>query len=867
MITTVTDDETAAQGPHPAKEWLERLLALPLRSWGDLGVLTTLSLLGVIGFEAAFGGSGYLAAGIGGLVVGVVVGLVSYALRLGALLTVAAALFAYFILGPAIVVPSQTLLGFIPTPHSWASLAVGGVYGWADILTLKTPIGAPEYISVLPFVIAWLVSLVYTILITRWLAVGSRTAGRLAVVLAGPIALYVTSTLMGTEDAFLAGIRGVSFAAIALVWVGWRKSGANAAATLRGNPLLRRKLGGTAIVVAAAVAVGAIVGTLVAPTTFNRFVLREHVQPPFDPLDFPSPLAGFRHFTKLDPDVTLFTVRGLRPGDRIRMATMDSYTGKLWNVTGPQVATDGSGSFNLVGSELPAPAAMTGERKDTFSITIKNYSDVWLPSVDYAASITFDGGDAVRSDGLRYNASTGALVLIAGVTDGMSYTLTSHRQQVPARNTLTEAVPASLTLPPVNDVPDIVKARADEFAGEESTPIGKLVAIEQALKTTGYLSHGLQSDSVSSRAGHGADRMNALLTREPMVGDQEQYASAFALMARQLGYPARVVMGFAPDVLFGSGTFEITGRDVTAWVEVAFEDVGWVAFDPTPEQTDAPQEQTTSARAEPLPQVRQPPRANPEQNNLLSPVVIDESEEESDDAFVIPDWVFAVAGVIGIPLALYFVPVVIVAALKRRRRRRRRRRGPEDRRVAGAWDELVDTYAELGYSLDRKHSRLQTAANIQDQFADQLTARERERDDLALARSRREVELEQLRGDADVSRSSRVLGSTASLVKGMTAWRPGVAAADEELPGMPELYGVAVRVDEAVFSGRTIDEVAVTATWEAVIDSTRDARRSVSWSRRQLSRFRIRSKRDWVDFLANAGGISVPRNLKGARST
>src|SRR5690606_15400391 len=143
--------------------------------------------------------------------------------------TVAAALFAYFILGPAIVVPSQTLLGFIPTPHSWASLAVGGVYGWADILTLKTPIGAPEYISVLPFVIAWLVSLVYTILITRWLAVGSRTAGRLAVVLAGPIALYVTSTLMGTEDAFLAGIRGVSFAAIALVWVGWRKSGANAA--------------------------------------------------------------------------------------------------------------------------------------------------------------------------------------------------------------------------------------------------------------------------------------------------------------------------------------------------------------------------------------------------------------------------------------------------------------------------------------------------------------------------------------------------------------------------------------------------------------------------------------------------------------
>src|SRR5690606_37402102 len=95
-----------------------------------------------------------------------------------------------------------------------------------------------------------------------------------------------------------------------------------------------------------------------------------------------------------------------------------------------------------------------------------------------------------------------------------------------------------------------------------------------ALASTGFLSHGRASDTVASRAGHGADRISALLERNQMVGAQEQYASAFALMARSFGYPARVVMGFAPEVFEGTAA-EVTGDDVTAWVEVAFDDVGW----------------------------------------------------------------------------------------------------------------------------------------------------------------------------------------------------------------------------------------------------------------------------------------------------
>ncbi len=51
-----------------------------------------------------------------------------------------------------------------------------------------------------------------------------------------------------------------------------------------------------------------------------------------------------------------------------------------------------------------------------------------------------------------------------------------------------------------------------------------------------------------SRPGHSAERIDTLLADEEMVGDDEQFAVALALMANQAGIPARVVMGFYPDL-------------------------------------------------------------------------------------------------------------------------------------------------------------------------------------------------------------------------------------------------------------------------------------------------------------------------------
>jgi hypothetical protein len=65
-------------------------------------------------------------------------------------------------------------------------------------------------------------------------------------------------------------------------------------------------------------------------------------------------------------------------------------------------------------------------------------------------------------------------------------------------------------------------------------------------------------------------------------GSAEQFASAFAVMARSLGIPARVVAGFLPGELGPDGHYHVRRADTHAWAEVWFEGAGWVPFDPSP---------------------------------------------------------------------------------------------------------------------------------------------------------------------------------------------------------------------------------------------------------------------------------------------
>lgn len=758
------------------------LRRISARSWTDVAVLLVLSVIGLIGFQPSFGGYGFLLPALGGLALGAATGILAALFRLSLVPTTLAAIVGYFLFGSALAVPGQALFGVLPSLQSLSSLAIGAVFGWSDIVTLRTPIGAPEYITVVPYVATWLVALVSTSLALRWISARPRAAWRFGIVLIGPIAIYLASILIGTDDPYLAGVRGVAFAVLALIWLGWHRPAGQSVAQAGAQRLRNRKLAGTAVIVAAAVLLGGSAGFWLAPPKDERFVLRDEIEPPFDPLQYPSPLSGFRHYTKQVTDEVLFTVSGLRAGDTIRLATLDSFNGKLWNVTGPETSTNGSGTFNLVGRYLPEQRFITPNDRENVTFTIESYSDVWMPSVGYPTDLRFTAGDATdAADNLRYNDATGTAVLTSGLSAGDSYTIDATVQEAVPISDLAETPVAAVELPPVNASPDIVTSKAQEYAASATTPAAQLEAIRIALASTGFLSHGRASDTVASRAGHGADRISELLERNQMVGDQEQYASAFALMARSFGYPARVVMGFAPDIVEGQPV-EVTGDDVTAWVEVAFDEVGWVAFNPTPDETDIPQDQTPKPQSEPQPQVRQPPRADADDEDLLSPVELEETDEEDDGlAFNLPGWVYVLGLSILIPAAIIFVPMLVIGALKARRAKRRRQAAAAHDQVAGAWEELVDRYSELGYEVPGKSTRVVIARRL-----------------------------------------------------------------EEQLEGTAPLGSIAVATDEAVFSGEQVSAEHSERVWSEALAAVEVGRSGLTRVRRFLSRYRVRSARDWA---------------------
>ena len=164
------------------------------------------------------------------------------------------------------------------------------------------------------------------------------------------------------------------------------------------------------------------------------------------------------------------------------------------------------------------------------------------------------------------------------------------------------------------------------------------------------------------------------------------FASSMAVMARTLGVPARVAVGYAPGSLVSAADDTRTWRNLTsdahAWTEVWFEGVGWIGFDPTTsigDPTDFPEEAgAASEEAAPTPEDTEAP---PEREDALTDTAEDQGSESA--AAGVPWWRVAAATIALVVLAL--VPAVARGV------QRRRRAG-----VLGAWREVLDTAADLG---------------------------------------------------------------------------------------------------------------------------------------------------------------------------
>jgi transglutaminase-like putative cysteine protease len=274
----------------------------------------------------------------------------------------------------------------------------------------------------------------------------------------------------------------------------------------------------------------------------------------------------------------------------VELFTVATDTPRYWGLTA-SASFDGT-TWSPLGEDLrPADTilAPADPRAEVVfqQITIKKLRGPWAPAARTATTATWQGD----SD-LTWGDDTGTLFVDGGFQPGFEYQVTSA-DNFPATDQLRAATvndapnPIYYALP--DSVPDEVIDLAADIAAQAPTPFDRARALRDWFHTQFEYSTTIQG-------GHDNDAMvNFLNIRK---GYCEQFAGTFAAMARSLGLPTRVMVGFTWGKLGPDGLYHVAGRHSHAWSEVWFDGYGWVLFDPTPGRGAPGAEELTGAQAQ-----------------------------------------------------------------------------------------------------------------------------------------------------------------------------------------------------------------------------------------------------------------------------
>lgn len=672
--------------------------ALSFTTFVDLGIVLLILLAGTVHFIPAWGGAiGPVAAGVGAAV-GLTLGWIATAGRWGPLATLLAALIAHLGLAPWVLPDVGSGLQALANTTT-ASLSV-----WRDALTLAPPLTVFTGMTVLP----WLTGLVAGLLATRLVLSGYPHAGGLATLM-----LPLVAIIWGVREPFYPALSCPPLvAALVLLWAVHahrRRRGSIAESLEVDNEGVVRSDYRSGFLGLSVVAVAVTVAIALAPAAPTpRILLRDEFTPPLDPAEYATPLSLVRTLETEMVDTHLMDVRDAPSGMRLRIAAMDSYDG-----TAVSVSEDATGvaRFKPVGEGTVLddidPATVR-----TVRLLLKDYSFPWVPTVSRTRTVWVSGErEELLGSSLYYDSLSSTLLTTEGTAAGDVLTEEVAPARIPSDSELSSLEVDTNVPGKVVEVPALIAAQATTIVGSESTALGKVRALQQTLRA-GYYSDGTKSPSAP---GHSAFRLSSMAQDNALIGDAEQYSVLMMIMCRSVGVPARVVMGFDPSI--DGNDKQVTGTDVTAWVEVPFKGVGWVPFDVTPNRDQVPQQQTDERVSNPLPQVLQPPLSLQEPAEL--PPTYEEDPEDNDKDE--PDHPTSNLGlylaVAGVPFLLLLPFALVVGAKAWRRRRRRRLRAPVER-VEGAWDEVLDRARDLGVSLAAGRTRRETASELDTQFPD-----------------------------------------------------------------------------------------------------------------------------------------------------
>jgi transglutaminase-like putative cysteine protease len=573
----------------------------------------------------------------------------------------------------------------------------GLVHGWAEIVSVAPPADLTERLKVVPLVLAW------------FGAAAGCEAARLtrlpALPAAGPLLALGVAVLLGAEARAVALAQGAALgvAAVAIGVVQQRALNRErqiVAASLDGRRA-RTLFGVAATLTLVGVAAPIIGPRLPLANAHDRFELRQQTTPPWDPLSVPSPLVQVKaSLDERQRDDKVFTVASAQPIARWKLAVLGDYDGEVWTVGSGETGSAAS-EFRAVDSRLPRPDDDVGRQATVeATVVIDNLAGPWVPTPGVASSVDFDGGVGL----LRANLRTGTLAVAEGVPAGTKYDIAAHVPTEPGDDALAQAEIDAIDVgqEELDALPPPVRNLTADILQGQALGWRQVATVRDRFRQSGFY-----DATPRVPPGHSWYRLGTFLADpQQVVGFEEQYAAAAAVMLRIVRLPTRVVVGYVvPDDRWAGGRAEVFAGDMSAWIEVEVAGYGWLPVDVTPPRTQTPNDQQQGTVFEDVAVPNPPP---PPQPPPKVEVLTDEEKEEADDT--VDDTADAPPGApwsaarktlvgSGVALALVLGAGAVVIGLKRRRRRRRHTMPEVADRIAGAWFELEDRCREADVPL------------------------------------------------------------------------------------------------------------------------------------------------------------------------
>jgi transglutaminase-like putative cysteine protease len=400
-----------------------------------------------------------------------------------------------------------------------------------------------------------------------------------------------------------------------------------------------------------------------------------------------------RNLKRGDNDVALTYKGGPSGGTYLRLTALDMFNGNTWQIA-PR--TEG----HKVDGDLTPPPGFSGDLSKVKQISMeinvtRDLRSQFAPAPYPLHSISLKRDWKYDSGALDVMSSNGSIVA------GKKYKLTAYDLQPTPEDlhdTITTGAPDRYTMQVPERTPQRIKQLAYSLTADaKDNKFESAVLIQNWFRSGGSFTYSTQNVK-----GSGMAALTDFLLKSK-EGYCEQFATGMALLARIVGIPSRVGIGFLPGTAGKDGEYTVRMHDMHAWPELYFQGIGWVRFEPTPSArvastpgwTVAANENSTTPTTAPS---SAPSTPGDSESPGISKPEHDPSLDSDTGAAVVDtgNWFTnggaqVLAGVLGVALLLC-IPWLIRTST----RRRRFLRPPGRAGAEGLWAEIRDTARDLG---------------------------------------------------------------------------------------------------------------------------------------------------------------------------